>query len=53
MTINKEKIIRRVGVSTKPISIRVPISAKKFMTDKKYSPTAILMEALKELGWKQ
>lgn len=50
---DKLKIIRKRRERSKPISIRVPLSACKFMGEKSYSPTAILLEALKDLGWKE
>ena len=50
---DKWKILRKRKEKTKPISIRVPLSACKFMGEKNYSPTAILLEALRELGWKE
>jgi len=49
---DKLKIIRRRRAPKKVISLRVPISACKYMSEKNYSPTAIFLEALKELGWK-
>lgn len=49
---DKTKIQRRIE-KTMPISIRIPISASKFMKENNYSPTLILIEAIKELGWKE
>ena len=51
--INKDKIKRGNSYRTKLISMRIPISACKFMKENNYSPTAIMIEALKELGWKR
>ena len=49
---NKEKIMRNERERKIPISIRIPEAASKFMKEKNYSPTGILTEALRDLGWK-
>jgi len=50
--IDKTKIKRRTRAKTKPISLRIPVEACKFMNKNDYSPTAIFMETLRELGYK-
>lgn len=50
---DKEKIIRKNKYQKRvPISIKLPESASKFMKENNYSPTGVMLEALKDLGWK-
>jgi hypothetical protein len=49
--IDKNKIKSNRPEKQKMISIRLPVSACKFMGDNGYSPTKIMTEALRELGW--
>lgn len=50
---NKDKIMKRSTEKRKLVSIRIPLSACKFMNEKNYSPTGIMLEALSTLGWKE
>lgn len=51
-TFMDENIIRRKRERRKGISIKLPVSACRFMAEKNYSPTRIMLEALRVLGWK-
>ena len=49
---DKTKIERNPSRKSIAMSIRIPIAASRFLKENNYSPTAILMEAIKDLGWK-
>lgn len=51
--IDKTKIIKNPARKLVSISVKLPESMGKFMKENKYSPTAIMVEALKSLGWKE
>ena len=53
MVIDKNKIMKyNAERKTVQVPIRVTKSLSKWLTDNKYSPAGIFMEAVKELGYK-
>jgi hypothetical protein len=49
---DKEKLIRKERAVVS-INIRVTKQVSKWLSENKYSPTAIFNEAIKDLGFKQ
>ena len=51
---NKKNIIKqeRKEKKTELINMRITLSLRKWLKEKKYSPTGIFMEGVKDLGYK-
>ena len=50
---NRNKILRKPNIERKSISIRIPMEMSKWLYENNFSPTGILMEACKDLGYKE
>lgn len=51
MVINEKKIMKRTQRKTIPISIKITPKLSAWLKEKKYSPTGILLEGCKEMGY--
>jgi hypothetical protein len=50
---DRQNILVKRAIKTKPISIRISYEHFKWMKENNYSPTGILLEASKDLGFKE
>ncbi len=50
---NKQNILRKKARKTKPICIRITPKHSDWMKKHNFSPTGILLEASKDLGYKE
>lgn len=54
--LDKSKLIRKKRnekIKRVPIGLRLPESLVKWIKGNRYSPTSIMLETCKELGWKE
>lgn len=50
---NEKKIIRKPRIKTKVMNIRITEKLSQWLKEMNYSPTAIMHEACKDLGFKE